>query len=326
MNVLADSEVLVTGGAGFIGSTLARKLLKFGANVTILDAMIVPYGGNEFNFEQIKSKITFIKADIRSKKHVESAVKGKDYIFHLAAQTGRVISMDDSVFDTEINCLGTLNILTAIRKQKKKPKLLFASSRGVIGKPEYLPVDENHPQNPLDVYGINKLTNEKYCFLYSSHYGFDVSVLRLNNVYGPRCQIRSNHYGTINLFVSYALQNKVLPIYGDGLQTRDYIYVDDIVDAFITAIHPKANGKLYFIGTGIATNLLDVIDIIKALIPNTYSEYVQFPFNLKSVDFPDFYSTSLKFENELGWKPKFSLQEGIKQTVDFYTKNLKHYL
>ena len=244
MSNTRGAEILITGGAGFIGSNLATKLVKNGARVTILDAMIKPYGANEFNLKEIKHKITFIKGDIRSIQTVINVVDGKDFIFHLAGQTGRMISMEQPRLDTDINCLGTLAVLEAIRKQKKKPKLIFGSSRGVIGKPIYFPVDESHPTNPRDIYGINKLAAEKYCMLFGEQYDFGVTSLRLNNVYGPKCQIKSNHYGTINLFIAYALQNKILPIFGEGTQTRDYIYIDDVVDAFIKSMSSKVDGEI----------------------------------------------------------------------------------
>jgi len=326
MKNISGAKILITGGMGFIGSNLAEKLVENGARVTILDAMIAPYGGNEFNLERFRSKIDLIEGDIRSEEAVKKAVNGKDLVFHLAGQTGRIISMEDPVLDTEINCLGTLNILDAIRKEVNKPKIIFAGSRGVIGKPNYLPVDEKHQENPKDIYGINKLTAERYCFLFGSDYGFRATSLRLNNVYGPKCQIKSNHYGTLNLFVAYALQGKVLPIYGDGKQTRDYIYISDVVDAFVKAMSPKADGQFFFVGTGKATSLIDIVKMIKKKIPSTKSEICPFPEALKSVDFPDFYSTSEKIEKVLSWKPVVSLEDGIKKTADFYKKHLKHYL
>lgn len=326
MKNIKNSNILITGGAGFIGSTLADRLVDQGAKVTIFDAMISPYGGNEFNISKIKKQIKFIQKDIRNDEELKKAIDGKDFIFHLAGQTGRSISMNDPVLDTNINLIGTMNVLNAIRLQKKKPKLVFASSRGVIGKPDYLPVDENHVPNPRDIYGINKLAAEKSVLLFGKEYEFGATALRLNNVYGPRCQIKSNHYGTINLFVSYSLRRMEMPIYGSGLQTRDYVYVDDVVDAFMLSMDKKANGEYYFVGTGVATSLLDVVKIIKKYIPESKHKKVEFPKDLKSVDFKEFYSTSKKIEEDLKWKAKIDIDSGIKMTIDFYKESLAHYL
>jgi len=323
---ISGAEVLITGGAGFIGSNLAEKLLEIGAKVTILDAMIAPYGSNKFNIKKIKQNSIFIKGDVRSPSVVNKCIAGKDFIFHLAGQTGRIISMNNPILDTSINCVGTLTVLNAIRNQKKKPKLIFAGSRGVIGKPKYLPVDEKHPQNPRDIYGINKLAAEQYSLLFGKNYEFAVTSLRLNNVYGPKCQIKSNHYGTINLFIAYALQNRVLPIYGDGEQARDYIYVTDVVDAFIKAMSPKADGEIFFVGTEKETPLIHIIDYIKKEIPTVRHKFVPFPIDLKSVDFKNFYSTSRKMKTILSWQPTVTIQQGIRKTIDFYQKNLTHYL
>lgn len=326
MRNISDAEVLITGGAGFIGSNLAEKLLQLGAKVTIVDAMLVPYGGNEFNLKTIRKNISFIEGDIRSEATIKKAIHGKDFVFHLAGQTGRNISMLNPKLDTEINCLGTLVILNQISKETKKPKLIFAGSRGVIGRPEYLPVDEKHPENPLDVYGINKLAAENYCLLFGKEYGFGATSLRLNNVYGPRCQVKSNHYGTINLFIAYALSGKVLPIYGDGKQTRDYVYVSDVTDSFIKSMSSKADGQFYFVGTQTATSLLDIVKIIKKNIPNVKYNTVSLPEVLKSIDFPEFYSTSKKIKNELQWESTVTLEKGIQSTIKFYKNYLKYYL
>lgn len=321
-----NAEILITGGAGFIGSNLAIELVNRGASVTLLDAMISPYGGNMFNIKSIKNQVKFIKGDVRNIKTTMKAVEGKDFVFHLAGQTGRNISMSNPILDTQINVLGTLNVIESIKNQIKRPKFIFAGSRGVCGMPLYLPVDEKHPDNPRDIYGINKLSAEKAVLLLGKENGFKSVSLRLNNVYGPKCQIKSNHYGTINLFISYALRGKVMPIYGDGLQTRDYIYVSDVVDAFIRAMQPKANNKYYYVGTNVPTSLLSVVELIQKKIPNAKYKKVPFPDDLKSVDFPDFYSSSSLIGEELGWKAKVSIEEGIEKTIEFYKENLEHYL
>lgn len=323
---LLGSQVLITGGAGFIGSNLTERLVNLGAKVTIIDMMLPPYGGNKFNLQNIKKKIVFIKKDIREEIIMRKLVKGKDFIFHLAGQTGRIISMENPVLDSSINCLGTLSLLEALKKENRKAKLIFAGSRGVIGKPMYLPVDENHPTNPLDIYGVNKLTAENYCFVYGREYRFPVCSLRFNNVYGPKCQIKSNHYGTINLFIAYALQKKTLPVYGNGCQTRDYLYIDDAVDALIRATETKADGHFFFVCSGKGYSLLKIVQLIKKEIKTTKYKLTPYPKELKTIDFPNFVSSFDKIKKVLSWEPKVSLDHGIKTTIEYYQRNLLHYL
>lgn len=320
------SEVLVTGGAGFIGSNLVEKLVRNGMKVTVLDLFLEPYGGNKFNLEKIITKINLIKGDVRSKKTVEKLVKGKDFIFHLAGQTGRTISFSDPFLDLSINSVGTLNILESVKRNKNRTKVIFSSSRGVIGKPIYFPVDENHPTNPRDIYGIHKLAAEKYCLTYKQEFGTKSTILRLNNVYGPKCQVRSNHYGTINLFIKYALLKETLPIYGNGKQTRDYVYIDDVISALILATDTKADGEIFFVGSGRENSLLEIAKTIKKHIKNSEHKLVPYPESLVNMDFDRFYSSSKKITKHLNWKSTVSLEEGIKKTINYYKKHLPHYI
>lgn len=326
MKDLRGAEILITGGAGFIGSNLGIQLDILGAHVTILDSFISPYGGNRFNLFPIEKSFRLIEGDVRSRELLLKLVDGKDFVFHLAAQTGRVISMSRPEFDIDINCLGTVNILEAIKTQSRKAKIIFTSSRGVIGEPKYLPVNEDHPVGPKDMYGADKLAAEWYVRIYGNEYAIPYTILRLNNVYGPRCQIRSNHYGTINLFISYALQNKEIPIYGDGTQTRDYVYIDDTVDALICSCNKKADSEIYFVGTGVPNTLLSIVRIIGKYVNNTKFRMVKFPKDLAKLDFHDFYSDSIKITANLGWEPSTNLSKGILKTVEYYKNYLHKYL
>ncbi len=323
---IRDAEILITGGAGFIGSNLAQMLVKKKARVTIVDVMIRPYGGNLYNLKDIADKITVVNEDVRKKTIVKKLIDGKDMVFHLAAQTGRVISMKKPWLDLEINCFSTLSILEEIRKKNKKAKLIFTSSRGVIGNPLYFPVDENHPTIPRDLYGAHKLLAEKYCFIYGREYGIGVTVLRFNNIYGPKCQVRSNHYGTINLFIRYALEKKALPIYGSGKQTRDYLYVSDAVNALMAVIDKKVNNEYFFVGSGKETTLLEIAQKIKKHIRSTTYHLVPYPKELESLDFERFSSSSKKIKKMLAWEPIVTLEDGIQKTVAYYKKYLPYYL
>jgi UDP-glucose 4-epimerase len=245
----------------------------------------------------------------------------------MAAQVGREISMEDPSLDAEINCLGTLNCLEAARHMNEKPKIVFAGSRGQTGEPITLPVTEDHPDNPTDIYGINKLAAEKYLFLYGSVYDIPVTSLRLNNVYGPRCQMHANFYGILNWFMSLAMQDKPIPVYGEGRQTRDYIYIDDIVNAFIKAgLSRKSDGEMYYVGSGKETVFIDMVrEVIRAVGKGDIT-YVPFPPSREKIDIKRFVVSTSKIEEHLGWRPATDLRTGVEKTFQFYEKHLGAYL
>ena len=224
-------NVLITGGLGFIGSNLAHRCVELGARVTLLDACLEPYGWNPANIEEIRTEVEFVKGDVRDRALLTRLIANQDVVFHLAGQVGREISIEQPELDVEVNCTGTINVLEACRVNGHRPKVVFAGSRGQIGEPITLPVDESHPQNPTDVYGIDKMAAEQYLLLYGKMYDLPVVSLRLNNVYGPRCQMHAGFYGILNWFMANAMTGKPITVYGEGTQTRDYVYISDVVDA-----------------------------------------------------------------------------------------------
>jgi nucleoside-diphosphate-sugar epimerase len=321
-----NHRVLITGGLGFIGSNLANILVDLGAHVTVLDNLLAPYGGNISNVRGIKDKIKIIKGDLRDWSLVQETVKNKDLIFHLAAQVDQHTAMENPRLDLDINCSGTLNILEGCRLHNEKAKIVFTSSRVVIGEPLYFPVDEEHPTNPKNIYGINKLFAEKYCLLYNDIYDLRTTILRLSNVYGPKAQIRHPHYGVLNLFIGYVLTNRDIPIYGDGTQTRDYVFVEDVVKAIILAAqNEKSIGGIFFVGSGIETMLLDIAKTIINVVGKGNYKFVPFPPKLKRTDIKRFVTNYSKIKKLLGWNPETKLHQGITNTVNFYMKNLEDY-
>jgi len=326
-NSFRDKNVLITGGLGFIGSNIAQRLVREGANVVIYDACIDPYGWNYANIKEIKNDVQVVEADVRDFDTLAKHVKGKDVVYHLAAQVGREISMAQPDLDTDINCHGTLNLCRICAEMGSNVKVVYAGSRGQIGEPVYLPVDENHPTNPTDVYGINKLAAEKYLFLYSKIYGFPVVSLRLNNVYGPRCQMQHGFYGILNWFITNAMYNKPITVYGDGLQTRDYVYIDDVVDAFVrAALSPNADNEIFFIGSGVETVFLDMVkEVIRAVGQGSYV-HIPFPPERESIDIRKFVVTTEKFRKATGWQPTVDLAAGVERTVQFYRDRLAEYI
>ncbi len=320
-------KVLITGGLGFIGSNLAQRLVQEGAEVVIYDACLEPYGWNLANIVEIKDDVQWVKADVRDYETLKKYVAGRDYIFHLAAQVGREISMADPDLDTAINCHGTLNLCRACAELNPDVKIIYAGSRGQIGEPIYTPVDEAHPTRPTDVYGINKLAAEQYLFLYGKIYGFAVVSLRLNNVYGPRCQMQHGYYGILNWFIGNAMQDKPITVYGDGLQTRDYIYIDDVVDAFVrAALYPQADGEFFMIGSGMETVFLDMVKTVIAAVGKGRYVHVPFPPQRQNIDIRKFVITYDKMNKATGWHPTIDLQRGVEKTVEFYRHRFGEYL
>lgn len=326
-SLLKDKKILITGGLGFIGSSIAVKCVENGADVTIFDACLEPYGWNFANIETIKEKIFFIKADVRDKKQIRKAVQGKDILFHMAAQVGREISMENPELDTEVNCIGTLNVLESVRKLSTLPKIIFAGSRGQVGEPVYLPVDEKHPDNPTDIYGINKLAAEKYIMLYHTVYDLPVVSLRLNNVYGPRCQMHAGFYGILNWFMSNVMQGKPITVYGEGLQTRDYVYIDDVVDAFIkVSLAEKTNGEMFYVGSGVETVFIDMVKEIVKTAGKGEIKHIPFPESREKIDIKKFVVSIDKIAGFTEWEPRVNLQDGIEMTYKYYRKNINKYL
>jgi len=325
---LEGKNVLITGGLGFIGSNLAHRLVSEGAHVHLYDACLEPYGWNYANIDGIRDKVNVTVGDIRDEELLRQHVQGKDIVYHLAAQVGREVSMADPELDTEINCTGTLRLCKILADMgADAPKVVYAGSRGQIGEPLYTPVDEQHPTLPTDVYGINKLAAEKYLLLYAHIYGFKAVSLRLNNVYGPRCQMEHGFYGILNWFIQNAMTGKPITVYGDGMQTRDYVYVDDVVDGFVRAsICDKANNDIFFIGSGVETYFIDMVkEVINAVGKGEYT-HIPFPPERESIDIRKFVVTYAKFNAATGWRPRISLEEGVQRTADYYVDKLEKYL
>lgn len=319
-------KVLVIGGLGFIGSNLVHKLVDLDAEVTIYDACLNPYGWNKNNIKEIETEVAFVKGDVRDFDQLKEHIKEKDFIFNFAAQVGRSISMADPYLDTTINCVGTLNVVEACRRFNDTAKILNAGTRGVIGEPEYLPVDEKHPTNPTDIYGINKLAAEKYCLVYNQVYGIPAVSLRLNNVFGPRCQMKQSLYGILNWFIRNCMLGEKITVYGDGNQTRDYVYIDDVVDAFLLAAQSKnADKQIFMVGSGEETKFIDMVQEVIKGVGKGECIHVPFPEDIECIDIKRFVSSNKKINEMLGWYPNTSFEDGIKETVEFYEKNLKYY-
>lgn len=258
-----DSEVLITGGLGFIGSNLARRLLGMGAKVTLVDSLIPQYGGNLANVQDIRKDVEVNISDVRDPYAMAHLIKGKQFLFNLAGQTSHMDSMTDPFTDLEINSTSQLSILEAARKHNPDIRVVFASTRQIYGKPQYLPVDEKHPVVPVDVNGINKVAGEGYHILYSKVYGIACSALRLTNTYGPGMRVKDARQTFLGIWVKNLLSGDPVMVFGDGLQLRDFNYVDDAVEAFLAcATRDEAIGQVMNLGSSEVINLKDLAQLV----------------------------------------------------------------
>lgn len=320
------AKVLVTGGLGFIGSTLAHRLVDLGAEVTLMDALIPEYGGLEYNVHEIRQRVQVHVADVRDPQAVARLVQGQNYLFNLAGQTSHVDSMTDPVTDLEINAAAQLSILEACRKHNPEVKLVFASTRQLYGRPQYLPVDEKHPIQPVDVNGINKLAGEWYHLLYNNVYGIRSCALRLTNTYGPRMRVKDARQTFLGIWIRNVIQGEPVLVFGDGMQLRDFNYVEDAVDALLAAAaDPKSEGQVFNLGSSEVVSLNDLAAKLVALNGSGSYRLVPFPPDRKAIDIGDYYSDFAKIRVALGWQPKVSLNEGLKHTLAYYAAHGNHY-
>ena len=326
MNYYENKKIIITGGLGFIGSNLARALVAQGADVTLVDSLIPQYGGNPFNVEDIRNQVKINVCDVRDSYAMSYLLKDKDYLFNLAGQTSHADSMINPKTDLEINAVAQLSILEACRQANPEIKIVFASTRQIYGKPDYFPVDEKHPIRPVDVNGINKLAGEWYHLLYNNVYGIRACALRLTNTFGPGMRVKDARQTFLGIWVRSLIEGQPIKIFGDGLQRRDFNYVDDCVDALLLAGENEvSNGKVYNLGSKEVICLKKLAEMMIDLGYGGSFELVPFPPERKAIDIGDYYSDFSLISNELGWCPKISLLEGLKRSVAFYHSNHQHY-
>ncbi len=322
-----DRRVLITGGLGFIGSNLARRLVALGANVIVIDSLIPAYGGNLFNISGIVDRLTVNISDVRDASSMHYLVRGQDVIFNLAGQVSHIDSMNDPYTDLEINCRSQLSLLEACRKHNPAVKIVFAGTRQVYGHPDSLPVTEDHLVRPVDVNGINKAAGEYYHLVYNNVFGIRSCSLRLTNVYGPRQLIKHSRQGFIGWFIRLAVEDREIEIFGDGSQIRDFVFVDDAADAFLKAGAAEAcNGGVYNVGGTEPISLRDLVQELLTVAGTGRVRYVEWPPDKKAIDIGDFYTDSTKFAETVGWRPMISLREGLTRAVEFYREHLEHYV
>jgi len=322
----AGRRVLITGGLGFIGSNLARALVRLGAKVTLVDSLIPEYGGNLRNLAGIEKKVSVNISDVRDRHSLPMFVRGQDFLFNLAGQTSHMDSMTDPQTDLEINARAQLSILEACRRDNPGIRIVFASTRQIYGRPDYLPVDEKHPLRPVDVNGINKLAGESYHLLYSQVHGIRSTVLRLTNTIGPRMRVKDARQTFVGVWLRQVLEGGRFEVWG-GEQVRDFTYVDDAVEAFLlAAARPEAVGRVYNLGGAGHVSLRELAGALVEVAGGGRFKVRVFPADRQKIDIGDFYADYGLIQSELGWRPRTSVRDALAKTVAFYRKELPHYV
>ena len=321
-----NKKVLITGGLGFIGSNLAISLVKLGAEVTLMDAMIPEYGANVFNIEPIKDDVHINYSNVCDEHSMNYLVKDKDYIFHLAGQVSHIKSMTNPFPDIEINIKGTAVLMEACKKYNRDAVVVRSGTRGQYGTVVNLPVTEDAPTNPKGIYEISNLTAEKIIKVYHDNFGIRCVLLRLTNIYGPRAQMRTHHYGVANWFVRLAIENETIQVFGDGQLKRDFLYVDDCVDALLmSAAKEDAYGQIFNVGVDKPVTFIELVKTIIDISKSGKWEFAPFSPERAAQEPGDFFSDITKIKKHVGWSPKVSLKSGMEFTVKYYREHKGHY-
>lgn len=324
---ISNQKVLITGGMGFIGSNLARRLIKYDNQVTVVDSLIPEYGGNFRNLYDLQDQVTINLSDVRDPFSINELIKDQNYLFNLAGQTSHLDSMENPFTDLDINAKAQLSILEACRKNNPDIRIVFASTRQIYGKPQYLPVDEKHALHPADVNGVNKIAGESYHILYNEVYGIASSVLRLTNTYGPRMRIKDARQTFLGIWIRNLLEGKPIQIFGDGKQRRDYNFVEDVIDALlIGATRTEAVGKVYNLGSPDPLSLEDTAKVMCKLTHGSAYEFVSFPKDRQAIDVGDFICDYSSFASSFAWEPRVSFEDGILRSFEYFKEEIDHYL
>jgi UDP-glucose 4-epimerase len=318
-------RALVTGGLGFIGSNLVRRLIENGVAVTIVDSLVSEYGGNLFNISGIEHRVHVNISDVRDEHSLAFLVRDHDYLFNLAGQTSHLDSMHDPYTDMEINCRAQLSILEACRKHNPEIRIVFASTRQLYGRPDYLPVDEKHLLRPVDVNGVNKMAGEWYHILYHQAHRLCTCALRLTNTYGPRMRIKDARQTFLGIWLRCLVEGKPFEVW-EGTQRRDFNYVDDAVDALLLAVTSEAAvGRVFNLGSAEVVTLEELANLLVSLNGGGSFTHHSFPPERKRIDIGDYYADCALIESTLGWKSRVSLRDGLARTLEFFQQHLRYY-
>jgi UDP-glucose 4-epimerase len=324
---LKGQKILITGGLGFIGSNLAHKCLELGAEVTIYDCLDPRSGGNLYNIHDINDHIEVCFHDILNFDRICQQVVKKDIIVNCAASTSHPFSMREPWIDLDVNSRGVINLMEAVRRFNRDVRFIHLGTSTQLGKLQYQPADEKHPEFPTDIYSANKSVSEKYVLIYGNVYQIRASVVRLSNVFGPRATIHSPDFTFNNYFIGLALQGKDITVFGEGKQIRNVIYVEDAVAALIhTSQSEKINGGTFFVVGDQHYSVAQIADATVKYIGSGRVRYVEWPLGRKTVDVGDVIISNQKMKTLLKWNPQYDLESGLIETKAYYENCLGEYL
>jgi UDP-glucose 4-epimerase len=322
----AGSACMILGGLGFIGSNLAHRLVALGARVLIVDSLSPTYGANLFNVHEIRDRVHVNVTDLRDEHAMAYLVRGQQYIFNLAGQSGHVQSMEDPQTDLRINTEGALTVLEACRHHNRQAKVLYASTRNVYGRPTTLPVTEDSPVAPIDNNAVANLASEQYHLLYHEIHGIRTTSLRLTNTYGPRQMMKDDRgrFGMIYFWIRRIIDGQPLQIMG-GHQERDFTYIDDCVEALLrAAAAPVADGQIYNLG-GPVIGFSALADLLIEIAGGGTAERTELPPERRAIDPGQVYLSYEKIKGALGWEPKVGLRDGLARTIAYYREHREQY-
>jgi UDP-glucose 4-epimerase len=319
-------NALITGGLGFIGSNLAISLVERGANVTVVDAMLPGYGGNLFNINEIENEIRINFSDIRDSHSMNYLVRNQNFVFHLAGQVDHILSLSNPFPDIDINIRGSAVVMEAVKANAPDARVVYTGTRGQYGPAVELPVSEDTPMNPKGLYELSNLTAEKMMLLYNDKHGIAATVLRLTNIYGPRAQMQHSRYGVVNWFIRLALDNDAIKVFGKGDIKRDFLYVNDAVDAILlSAEKQEAVGEVFNVGRDTPSDFLELAKKIIELAGTGRWNFAPFSPERAKQEPGDFYSDISKIRTSLGWEPRTDLETGLRKTIEFYKEHKHRY-
>lgn len=321
----SNQQVVITGGLGFIGSNLARKLVELNADVVLVDSVDPQSGANYFNVHDIQGRVKIIEADIRSGEQIRALLPQAKFLFNLAGQTSHLSSMQDPLGDLEVNAVSQLKLIEACRQLNPGVRIVFAGTRQIYGRAKQLPVDEGQIPDPVDYNGVSKRAGEMYHIVGAQIYGLWTSVLRMTNVYGPRMRVKDDRQNFIGWWFRRLLEGETIDIYDEGKQFRDLNYVDDVVDALLLcALLPAAKGNIYNLGAQ-PIRLRELARMMIEINGGGNLRQIPFPKERQRIDIGDYFGNFNKIMTNLGWQPKVSLRDGIERTLAYYRSHKEHY-
>jgi UDP-glucose 4-epimerase len=326
MTRLSGRRALITGGLGFLGGALARALVAVDVDVLIVDALVPGSGGTYHNIAGIEDAVRVVEADLRDGDLLPELLDGRDLVFNLAGLRSHSDSMTNPHADLDMNCAAQLTLLEACRRMPSPPTVVYAGTRQIYGRPQYLPVDESHPIEPVDVNGVHKAAAERYHLIYSRVYGIPVTILRLTNTYGPGMRVRDARQTFLGIWLQALVRGDEFEVWGDGEQVRDFTYVDDAVAAFLlVAGDERAHGRAFNLGDEHAISLRHLADVLVAANGGGSYRVVPFPADRQPIDIGDYAGDYRAIRELLGWRPTVALEDGLARTLAFYREHGAQY-